>query len=55
MYTNICVGLGEFESYPNRNSNQYLQIYNIPNARGMIRGTYRYRGAVLLVTNNNIK
>jgi saccharopine dehydrogenase (NADP+, L-glutamate forming) len=40
-------GLGEFEVYPNRNSLQYLHIYNIPEAKTLIRGTYRYKGHII--------
>jgi alpha-aminoadipic semialdehyde synthase len=32
------------ESYPNRDSTKYKEIYNIPEARTIIRGTLRYRG-----------
>jgi saccharopine dehydrogenase (NADP+, L-glutamate forming) len=37
-------GLGELECYPNRNSLPYLDIYSIPNAQTMFRGTLRYPG-----------
>ncbi len=37
-------GLGLFEGYPNRNSLPYLDLYGIPGARTMFRGTYRYPG-----------
>jgi saccharopine dehydrogenase (NADP+, L-glutamate forming)/spermidine synthase len=36
--------LGSFESYPNRNSKQYIDLYGIKNTKTMIRGTYRYKG-----------
>jgi len=36
--------LGDFESYPNRNSTQYIDIYGIKKVKTMIRGTYRYKG-----------
>jgi saccharopine dehydrogenase-like NADP-dependent oxidoreductase len=31
------------EAYPNRNSKQYIDIYEVPHTRTMIRGTYRNR------------
>ena len=31
-----------FEGYPNRDSTQYREIYGIPEASTLIRGTYRY-------------
>jgi saccharopine dehydrogenase-like NADP-dependent oxidoreductase len=37
-------GLGEFEGYPNRNSLPYGEIYGIPEARTVFRGTLRYPG-----------
>ncbi|MDD8019601.1 MAG: saccharopine dehydrogenase C-terminal domain-containing protein [Acidobacteriota bacterium] len=37
-------GLGLFEAYPNRNSVSYRQIYDIPEARTVLRGTLRYPG-----------
>jgi len=37
-------GLGSFESYPNRNSKQYIDLYGIKKTQTMIRGTYRYKG-----------
>lgn len=37
-------GLGEFEGYPNRNSLPYADIYGIPNAKTIFRGTLRYAG-----------
>jgi len=37
-------GLGWLECYPNRNSLPYLDIYGIPNAQTMFRGTLRYLG-----------
>ncbi len=37
-------GLGEFEGYPNRNSLPYADIYGIPHARTIFRGTLRYLG-----------
>ena len=37
-------GLGELECYPNRNSLPYLDIYGIPDAESMFRGTLRYIG-----------
>lgn len=37
-------GLGKFESYPNRNSKNYIDIYNIVNTKTIIRGTFRNTG-----------
>ncbi len=37
-------GLGEFEGYPNRDSVPYREIYGIPEARTVLRGTLRYPG-----------
>lgn len=37
-------GLGELEVYPNRDSLPYAETYGIEGARGMFRGTIRYRG-----------
>ncbi|MFC2114354.1 saccharopine dehydrogenase C-terminal domain-containing protein [Bacteroidota bacterium] len=37
-------GLGEMEVYPNRNSLEYIDIYNIPEAETVLRGTIRYQG-----------
>jgi saccharopine dehydrogenase (NADP+, L-glutamate forming) len=37
-------GLGEFEAYPNRDSVSYREIYGIPEARNVLRGTLRYPG-----------
>jgi len=37
-------GLGELECYPNRDSLPYLDIYGIPAAKTMFRGTLRYVG-----------
>lgn len=37
-------GLGRFEAYPNRDSLPYRDLYGIPGARTMFRGTYRYPG-----------
>jgi saccharopine dehydrogenase (NADP+, L-glutamate forming) len=37
-------GLGQLECYPNRNSLPYLDIYSIPEAQTMFRGTLRYPG-----------
>jgi len=36
--------IGTFESYPNRNSKQYIDLYGIKKTQTMIRGTYRYKG-----------
>jgi saccharopine dehydrogenase (NADP+, L-glutamate forming)/spermidine synthase len=37
-------GLGEFEGYPNRDSVSYREVYGIPEARSVFRGTLRYPG-----------
>ncbi len=37
-------GVGEMEVYPNRDSISYKDIYGIPEAVTMYRGTFRYRG-----------
>ncbi len=37
-------GVGELEVYPNRDSLSYKEIYGIPEARTMFRGTFRYQG-----------
>ena len=37
-------GLGEFEGYPNRDSVSYREIYGIPEALSVFRGTLRYAG-----------
>ncbi|HPF03219.1 MAG TPA: saccharopine dehydrogenase C-terminal domain-containing protein [Bacteroidales bacterium] len=37
-------GIGELEVYPNRDSISYIDIYGIPEAMTMYRGTFRYRG-----------
>lgn len=37
-------GAGMLEVYPNRDSVSYLDIYGIPEARTIYRGTFRYRG-----------
>lgn len=34
--------VGNMEIYPNRNSLQYIQIYNLPDVKTMYRGTFRY-------------
>jgi len=38
------VGDIEYEWYPNRDSTTYAEIYNIPEAKTLIRGTYRNLG-----------
>ena len=42
--TVVVEGLGEFEGYPNRDSFPYLDLYGIPEARTMFRGTLRWPG-----------
>jgi saccharopine dehydrogenase (NADP+, L-glutamate forming) len=37
-------GLGDFEGYPNRDSVSYREIYGIPEALTVFRGTLRYAG-----------
>jgi len=37
-------GIGNLEVYPNRDSVSYLDIYGIPEAKTMYRGTFRYEG-----------
>jgi len=37
-------GIGELEVYPNRDSISYIDIYGIPEALTMYRGTFRFRG-----------
>lgn len=37
-------GLGDFEGYPNRDSVPYREIYGIPEAMTVLRGTLRYAG-----------
>jgi saccharopine dehydrogenase-like NADP-dependent oxidoreductase len=37
-------GLGQLEVYPNRDSLAYQEIYGIPEARTIFRGTFRYPG-----------
>lgn len=36
--------LGEMEVYPNRDSISYIDIYGIPEAETVMRGTFRYNG-----------
>jgi saccharopine dehydrogenase-like NADP-dependent oxidoreductase len=37
-------GIGDLEVYPNRDSLSYMDIYGIPKARTMYRGTFRHPG-----------
>ena len=37
-------GIGTFEGYPNRDSLSYIDIYNIPETKTMLRGTFRNMG-----------
>jgi len=37
-------GIGDLEVYPNRDSVSYSDIYGIPEASTMYRGTFRYKG-----------
>lgn len=43
-FTHSFPGIGELEVYPNRDSISYIDIYNIPEASTMYRGTFRYKG-----------
>lgn len=36
--------VGKLEVYPNRNSIDYIDIYKIPEAKTMFRGTFRHKG-----------
>jgi saccharopine dehydrogenase-like NADP-dependent oxidoreductase len=36
--------VGDLEVYPNRDSINYIDIYKIPEAKTMFRGTFRYKG-----------
>ncbi|MDY0344508.1 MAG: saccharopine dehydrogenase C-terminal domain-containing protein [Lentimicrobium sp.] len=36
--------IGKLEVYPNRDSVSYIDIYGIPEAKTMMRGTFRYEG-----------
>ncbi|MHA1167848.1 MAG: saccharopine dehydrogenase C-terminal domain-containing protein [Candidatus Hodarchaeales archaeon] len=37
-------GLGDLDAYPNRDSLPYIEVYNIPEAESMFRGTLRNKG-----------
>jgi saccharopine dehydrogenase-like NADP-dependent oxidoreductase len=37
-------GIGDLDVYPNRDSVSYIDIYGIPEAETMYRGTFRYKG-----------
>ena len=43
-YTVPVEGLGDLDAYPNRDSTPYVEIYGIPEAQTMYRGTLRYPG-----------
>ena len=43
-FNTFVIGVEELEVYPNRDSIPYVDIYNIPEAKTMIRGTFRYKG-----------
>lgn len=44
-YTNIEIpNYGNFEGYPNRNSMQYIDLYNLKDVRSLKRGTLRHKG-----------
>lgn len=36
--------IGELDVYPNRDSIDYIEIYNIPETKTMYRGTFRHKG-----------
>ncbi|MFN0203423.1 MAG: saccharopine dehydrogenase C-terminal domain-containing protein [Bacteroidia bacterium] len=36
--------MGSFEAYPNRDSYYYIEMYNLPHVRTMLRGTLRSKG-----------
>jgi saccharopine dehydrogenase-like NADP-dependent oxidoreductase len=48
LYDNVesfeVPGVGTFDGYGNRNSNNYISVYNIPETKTIIRGTFRYDG-----------
>jgi len=37
-----CCDVGDMEVYPNRDSLPYIELYGIPEAQTMMRGTFRY-------------
>ncbi len=37
-----CPDVGDLEVYPNRDSLPYIQLYGIPEAKTLLRGTFRY-------------
>jgi saccharopine dehydrogenase-like NADP-dependent oxidoreductase len=37
-----CCGVGDLEVYPNRDSLPYVDLYGIPEAKTLLRGTFRY-------------
>ncbi len=43
-FTYSFPGVGDLEVYPNRDSVSYIDIYKIPEAATMYRGTFRYKG-----------
>lgn len=43
-FTYLFPGVGDLEVYPNRDSLSYVDIYGIPEAETMYRGTFRYKG-----------
>ena len=43
LYINNTLNL---VGYPNRDSNKYLKLYGIPEAKSIIRGTIRFQGYV---------
>ena len=43
-FTYFFPGIGDLEVYPNRDSISYIDIYGIPEAKTMYRGTFRFKG-----------
>ncbi len=43
-FTYNCPGIGDLDVYPNRDSISYIDIYGIPEAATLYRGTFRYNG-----------
>ncbi len=41
--------IGELEIYPNRNALEYIDIYGIPEAKTLYRGTFRYPGWIAIL------
>ena len=43
-FTYFFPGVGDLEVYPNRDSISYIDIYGIPEAKTIYRGTFRFKG-----------